>query len=132
MGTPRSHADLVLGLRAAQEAGDSDEIAVHVHDDVALHVPGQHRTAGEYHGVGGLLAFAEASRATGATIVGREVVDVLEGTDHVAVYAHIRGRRPDRADLDNLTLHLYRIEDGRVAEIWFHNRDQAAVDAFWG
>lgn len=56
---------------------------------------------------------------------------MLVGEHHVAVYCRIRGRRPGRADLQNETLHLYRIEDGKVAEIWFHNRDQTAVDAFW-
>jgi ketosteroid isomerase-like protein len=129
---PHSLTDTVLQLRAAQEAGDRDAMALLVQGDVALHVPGHHRTAGEYRGVDGLVAFAEASRATGATIVAREVMDVLEGQDHVAVYAHIRGRRPDRPALENLTLHLYRLEDGKVAEIWFHNRDQAVVDEFWG
>ena len=103
-----------------------------VHEDLVLHVPGHHPTAGEYAGVDGLLAFAEASRATGATIAAREVIDVLEGQEHVAVYCRIHGRRTDRADLDNLTLHLYRVQEGRVAEIWFHNRDQDAVDGFWG
>jgi ketosteroid isomerase-like protein len=125
-------SDIVLRLRDAQAADDPDAIGEVVHDDVALHVPGQHQTAGDYVGVDGLIAFAEASRVTGAEIVAREVLDVLEGRDHVAVYARIQGRRPGREDLDNLTLHLYRLADGRVAEIWFHNRDQAAVDAFWG
>jgi hypothetical protein len=30
-----------------------------------------------------------------------------------------------------MTVHLLRIRDGRVAEAWFHNRDDAAVSAFW-
>ena len=121
----------MLRLRAAQEAGDRQAVAELVTTDVVLHVPGDHRTSGDYEGLEGLFAFADASAATGATIVAREVLDVLEGQHHVAVYARIRGRRPDRDDLENLTLHLYRVEGGRVAEIWFHNRDQAAVDAFW-
>ena len=36
------------------------------------------------------------------------------------------------AALDNSTVHLARVESGRIAEIWFHNFDQQAVDAFWG
>ena len=124
-------SDLVLRLRAAQEAGDRDGMRSLVDERIALHVPGDHQTAGDYEGVDGLVAFAEASRATGATITARDVLDVLEGEDHVAVYCRIRGERPDRAPLHNLTLHLYRVEAGRVVEIWFHNRDQAAVDAFW-
>ena len=128
---PATHADLVLRLRDAQASDDREAMTSLVTDGIVLHVPGDHRTAGEYRGVDGLVAFAEASRATGATIVAREVLDVLEGLDHVAVYCRIRGLRPDRPALENLTLHLYRVEAGRVAEIWFHNRDQAVVDAFW-
>jgi hypothetical protein len=33
--------------------------------------------------------------------------------------------------LDNLTVHVHRVADGRVAEIRFHNFDQMGVDAFW-
>ena len=131
MSTQGSHAELVLRLRAAQEADDRDAMRSLVADDLVLHVPGDHQTAGEYQGVDGLVAFATASRATGATITAREVLDVLEGQDHVAVYCRISGQRPDRAPLENLTLHLYRVEAGRVAEVWFHNRDQGVVDAFW-
>ena len=122
--------DVVLRLRAAQEADDREAMRALTDDEVVLHVPGQHLTAGDYRGLDGLVGFAEASRAIGATVES-EVLDVLEGQDHVAVYCHIRGRRPDRAALENLTLHLYRLAGGRVAEIWFHNRDQSAVDGFW-
>ena len=56
---------------------------------------------------------------------------MLAGADHVAVYLDVRGERDGRVDLENRTIHLFRIADGRVAEIWFHNWDQRAVDAFW-
>ena len=123
-------ADLVLGLRTALATNDLVTAGSLLCDDVALHVPGSHPTAGEYNGLQGILDFYAASRATGATTA-QQVLDVLEGRDHVAVYCHVTGARPDRAVLQNPTLHLYRVADGRVAEIWFHNRDQAAVDAFW-
>jgi len=123
-------ADLVLRLRAALEQDDRETAGALLRDDTVLHVPGDHTTNGDYVGLAGLLEFAAASRALGATTE-REVVDVLTGRDHVAVYCNITGHRPGRSVLHNPTLHLYRVADGRVAEIWFHNRDQAAVDAFW-
>lgn len=125
-----SLSDLVLRLRAALERDDLDTAGALLDADVVLHVPGSHPTAGQYEGLQGILDFYAASRATGARTT-REVLDVLEGREHVAVYCHVRGTRPDRAPLENPTLHLYRLEGGRVSEIWFHNRDQAAVDAFW-
>lgn len=131
MAPAGSHADVVLQLRAALESDDLTTARRLVHEEVELHVPGSHPTAGDYLGLQGILDFYEASRAAGASTT-RDVLDVLEGRDHVAVYCHVRGTRPHRAVLENPTLHLYRISAGRVAEVWFHNRDQAAVDAFWG
>jgi hypothetical protein len=125
-----SHTDLVLRLRTALGTDDLAAAGKLLDEAVRLHVPGSHPTAGEYRGLQGILDFYAASRATGASTA-VEVIDVLEGREHVAVYCHVTGTRPDRAVLQNPTLHLYRVDGGRVAEIWFHNRDQAAVDAFW-
>ncbi|GAA1861609.1 hypothetical protein GCM10009836_47240 [Pseudonocardia ailaonensis] len=59
-------------------------------------------------------------------MVRTEVLDVLGGRDHAAVYCRVQA-----PGFDNFSVHLLRIVDGRVAEAWFHNRDQAHVDAFW-
>ena len=60
-----------------------------------------------------------------------EVIDVLGGADHAAVYCRVTARRAGRPPLDNLTVHVLRIRDGRVAEAWLHNFDDVAVSAFW-
>ena len=39
--------------------------------------------------------------------------------------------RDGRAPLDNLTVHLARLDGNRIVEIWFHNFDGPAVAAFW-
>jgi hypothetical protein len=60
-----------------------------------------------------------------------EVVDVLAGRSYAAAYCRVHADSPADAGLDNSTVHLFRMAGDRVAEVWFHNRDQAAVDAFW-
>jgi len=40
-------------------------------------------------------------------------------------------QRVDRPVLHNRTVHALRVDDGRTAEIWFHNFAQTSVDAFW-
>lgn len=60
-----------------------------------------------------------------------ELLDALVGNDHAALYFRITAARQGRPPLDNLTLHLVRLENGQIAEIWFHNFDGAAVAAFW-
>ena len=124
-------AAIARRLYAAREAGDLATIAALVADDVVLHVPGTHPLAGTYRG---LAAFAEFSAAiTARTDDGEaiEVLDVLGGDDHAAVYCHVTARRAGRPALDNLTVHVLRIGDGRVTEIWLHNFDDVAVSAFW-
>jgi ketosteroid isomerase-like protein len=101
-------------------------------DDVVLHVPGRHQLAGDYRGPQGVAQFAAASRAVAVDGEQTEVVDVLEGHTFVAALCRVQARRPGNVALDNSTLHLARVESGRIAEIWFHNFDQHAVDAFWG
>jgi uncharacterized protein len=120
--------DLVLGYYAALRNGD--DLTPFVAADVVLHVPGDHPTAGDWHGVAGIQRFMAESR-TRYDAQQVETLDVLVGEGHVAVYNHATGQRAGHADLDNFTLHLLRIEHDRIAEIWFHNRNQPAVDAFW-
>lgn len=110
--------------------GDVDAAVACLHPDVVLHVPGTHALAGTHRGLDEVLHFQLASQATtddGETL---EVLDVMEGTSGVGVLCRVTGTRGDRR-LDNSTVHLLRVEDGRVTEIRFHNFDGVAVDAFW-
>lgn len=123
---------LTRRLYAAIAAGDRGTLAELLSPDVTLHVPGEHAAAGEFVGLGGFAAFTAASEglAPGGTVV--EIHDILGGSDHAAVYCTARATRPGRPPLENATVHLLEIREGRVTRIWFHNRDQAAVQAFWG
>jgi uncharacterized protein len=123
--------DTVTRLYGALGSGDAGALATALAPDVALHVPGRHHLAGTHRGPAAVLEFLTATST--ATDGGErvEVLDVMGGREHVAVYARSRARRGD-AVLDNPTVHLLRVEGDRVTEVWFHNRDQRSVDAFWG
>lgn len=114
--------DQVHRLYAAVGAGDRGTVEALLAPDVVLHVPGTHPGAGEVCGRAAVLR----ALAAGASTTTTEVLDVLTGRGHVAVYCRVRGE----GGFNNPTLHLLRVQDDRVAEIWFHNRDQAHVDAF--
>jgi len=130
--TTPSDAGVLRRFYAALQAGDMTTVAALLAPGVVLHVPGRSRVAGDYHGLEGVGRFAALSGAiaTGGTRL--TVLDVLAGVDHAAVLCHVEGRRPGHAALDNRTIHLARLEAGRIAEVWYHNFDQHAVDAFWG
>jgi ketosteroid isomerase-like protein len=126
-----SPGEVTMALYAALLTNQLDEARRHTHDDVVLHVPGTHPLAGEHRGPEALVRFVEASRERTETGEHIEVLDVLEGAGHAAAYLRVTAERAGRSPLDNTTVHLLRLVDGRVAEVWLHNWDNAAVNEFW-
>ena len=118
-------------LYRAVGAGDLSAASHFLDAGVVLHVPGTHPLAGAHVGRMAFARFSERTRAP--TVAGEQidVLDVLEGDDHVAVYCRVRAARPNGAELDNTTVHLLRIVGGVVTEAWLHNWDDVAVDRFW-
>lgn len=98
-----------------------------VDHDVVTHIP----AVGDLHGrdaLAGFLLETTAKTDDGETF---ELIDTLVGTSHAALYFRITATRAGRAPLDNLTVHLARLDNDRIAEIWFHNFDADAVAEFW-
>lgn len=129
--TTTSPTATVVGLYTALAAGDLDAAGRHLAPDVVLHVPGRQPLAGDHVGRQAVVDFVVASSATAGRSEEIELLDVLAGEAHVAACCRVTGRRDGRVALDNRTVHLFRLDGGVIAEIWFHNWDQVAVDAFW-
>ena len=108
-------------------ATDPSALTTLLDPDVVLHDPGSHPNGGAHRGRDAVLRFLAGSAAAGART---EVLDVMGGERYATAYVRVRAEQGD-ARLDNPTVHLLRISGGRVAEVWFHNRDQSHVDAFW-
>ena len=128
--TTPTAGEVATHLYRALVAGDVAAAVARLHPDVVLHVPGTHALAGEHRGLDAVLGFQLASRAATDDGEGLEVLDVMEGASGAAVLCRVTATRGERR-LDNSTVHLLRIAEGRVTEIRFHNFDGAAVDAFW-
>jgi ketosteroid isomerase-like protein len=131
--TPSSTSPIatVVGLYAALAAGDLDAAGGHLTTDVVLHVPGLQPLSGDHVGRQAVVDFVVASSTTAGRSEEVEVLEVLAGEHHVAAICRVTGRRDGHVALDNRTVHLFRLDGDAVAEIWFHNWDQPAVDAFW-
>jgi ketosteroid isomerase-like protein len=131
MKEPKSGAgQLITRLYQALGEGRLDDVTSLLAPDVVLHVPGGYVGAGDFVGLDAVTAAMAAPGATTDDGDHIELLDVLEGVEHVAAYCRVRATRQGRTALDNHTVHLARTAGGVISEIWFHNRDQAAVDAF--
>jgi ketosteroid isomerase-like protein len=124
-----SPSDVAVDLYVAVSEGHVERARGLLTPDAVLHIPEDNPLAGDHVGVDAILS-AVGPSGTGARAE-FEIIDILEGHAHAAVYCRVTELAPDGPPLDNLTVHLLRVDGRRVAEIWFHNRDQAAVDDFW-
>lgn len=127
----RSPIDIASALYHSFALGDLDGVKAQLADDVVLHIPGHQPLSGDHHGPEGFVQFLLASRAATDDGERLELVEILGGPNHAAGYCRITGTRDGRTPLDNTTLHMMRVDDGLVREIWFHNWDQDNVDQFW-
>jgi len=126
-----SKKQLVTDLYSAIRDGDLAAASQLLDPEVVLHVPGTHPLAGEHRGLAAFAWFSQQTRAL--TVDGEQIdiIDILEGDDHVAVYCRVRAARDNGAELDNTTVHLMQIQDGVVTQAWLHNWDDVTVDRFW-
>ena len=129
--TKQNPTELVTGLYAALGAGELEGAREALAGEVVLHVPGSHPLAGEHRGPDAVLGFVLGSRHLTDGGEDIEVIDVLEGRDHVGVCCTVRATRAGRAPLENRTVHVLRLDGGRISEIWLHNFDDIAGNDVW-
>lgn len=126
-----STGDTVAALYTAVAEGDLNAAAALLDPDAVLHVPGTHAVAGDHRGRDAVLAFVTGISEVTDRTENVDVVDLMSGATHAAVYCRVSGTRAGHEDLGNTTVHVLRVDHGVVHEIWFHNWDQVAVDRFW-
>ncbi|MCC6555243.1 MAG: nuclear transport factor 2 family protein [Polyangiaceae bacterium] len=99
-------------------------------EDFVLHYPGRHRWAGDIPGGQAYLDWYDSAIRI---MDRRETRDVqpLAVTDTCAVFMLVaRGECAGRA-LETRRTFICRMRDGRLAEVWIHEHDPYAVDAFF-
>ena len=109
------------------EHTDWDTVLSAVSPEVIAHIP----AVGDLVGIDALATFLVETAAKTDDGERFQLLDTLIGDDYVALYFRITAERSGRPPLDNLTVHLARLDGPLIAEIWFHNFDSQAVAAFW-
>jgi uncharacterized protein len=123
--------DLVRKGYAAFLGGDMTTLNDLLADDVVWHAPGRNQLSGTYQGKDEVFAsFQKVFDLTGGTFT-LDIHAVLADDEHAVVLARATGEREGRK-LDDNTVQVFHISDGKVTEQWLHVGDAYASDEFWG
>ena len=113
-------------------AGDFPGVFETMADDIVWHQPGTHSISGTVVGKDKLgthlAAFAEKTNGTFKVITNW----VSDNKDLIAANVTFLGTRADGTELNMNGIDLFRIEDGKIKEVWLFSSDQAEEDSFWG
>jgi ketosteroid isomerase-like protein len=121
------HAKLAKTAWLAASEGDVGVLARIFSEGVVWHASG--RGPHDYRGQQAVFEYL-ASIGEAADRFDSDLEEILVGDEKAAVLFRIRGRRGERR-LDTRFILIFRIEGGRIAEVWAVPRDQYAIDDFW-
>jgi ketosteroid isomerase-like protein len=100
-------------------------------DDVVWHALGRNQLSGTFRGKKEVFAnFQRVAELTGGTFK-LEIHALLADDEHAVALLRASGEREGRR-LDDNTVQVFHIRDGKVTEQWLHPGDAYASDEFWG
>jgi len=129
MGHPNE--DLVRAGYAAFASGDLDALQNQFFaEDIRWHFPGRSPFGGDYVGVAEVLSWLGRSFEASEGTVRIELHDVIGNDDHVVALTTVRAERAGKKLQDN-TIQVFHLRDGKATEVWTHPADLYRADEFW-
>ncbi len=128
----QSNISTVRDLFAALNKGDLTHAeAEFLHDEVNVHVPGQHPLASKHVGKQNVLGFYSSVRRQ-TEEVKFEIETIAAAGNQVLVELHIQARRTSDspATLDMHGMNAITFAGGKITEIRQYTGDQHATDAY--
>jgi len=128
MSTP---IDTMQGYMAAARSGDFSAAYRFYSDDIVGHVPGRSQFAGELRGRDAVIGYVETARALSHSAeVELELVDMLASEERVALIVREVFHLPS-GDVEIGRSNVYRVQDGKITEIWVYEANQYEVDTLF-
>jgi len=125
------NATLLRGLIDAFATGEVAAEERALADDVVWHAPGTNRFSGRFEGRDAVVRRLEAMQEAG--IVPRfDVHDVVANDEHAIALVHQHLEVADGRRYDQQQVQVAHVRDGRIAEFWTMNQDQAVIDLLIG
>ncbi len=125
------HARLARRLLEAFSAGDVAGMEAVVADDLVWHAPGTNRFSGRFEGRDAAMQRLSRMREAGIT-TSVDVHDVVANDDHVVALVHLHVANAEGRRYDQPQVQVAHVRDGRIAEFWTMNQDQAVLDLLIG
>lgn len=123
------NATLLRHLFGAFYEGDMETIKGGFAEDAVWHMPGKSQLAGDHQGPDAIVGFIERSVELAEGTFQLELLDVMASEDHGVSWQRITAERGDKT-LDQNEALVFRIRDGKIAEVW-HRPEQYALDEFY-
>ncbi|HEY1093622.1 MAG TPA: nuclear transport factor 2 family protein [Glycomyces sp.] len=128
----KSTAAVARTYYEAMSAGDIPTATSLFAADIAWHQPGDHRFAGLKDGAAAVGEMIGAQMAlTEGTFELKFTGEPMVNGALAAIPVHFAGKR-DGAEMSMDGVDVFRVEDGKIVEMWLFSADQDAEDAFWG
>ena len=122
--------DLVRRGLAAFGTGDIATLQELFADDIVWHFPGNSQVSGDFKGKAEVLGWlAKNAELSGGTLR-VEAHDVLANDEHAVALIRVTAQRAGKS-LDDPSVQMFHIKDGKATEVWVHPNDQKASDDFW-
>ena len=126
-----AHENLLRDGYAAFEQGDVRALKDRFFAaDIQWHYPGKSPLGGDYDGVDQVTQWLLRTYEACWGSISVEVHDVIANNEHAVALITVRAEREDRS-LQDQTVQVFHITDGKATEVWTYPRDQYASDEFW-
>jgi ketosteroid isomerase-like protein len=109
--------------------GDLDTVRALFDPDAVRHAPGRSRLSGDHRGVDDILDYFARTMELTAGTFRVELHDVLANDEHAVALYVARGERQGRT-LEDKSVLVSHIGNGKFVETWQHSEDQYAADEF--
>ena len=124
------NAELLRSGYTAFATGDMVALNNLFDPNIVWHAQRLGMLGGDHRGWPAVLTFFGRSMELTQGTFGIEVLEVLANDESAAAVVRSTGRR-GAAALDDRQIHLFRLENERVVEVWQYVGDGAAAEAFW-
>lgn len=130
-GTSTANAEILGAAYEALAVGDVPGVFAVFAENITWHVSGRNALSADYTGHDEVLGFFQAlgERSNGTFVL--DVHEILSGSSGTVVALVTERATRDDAALEDMTVHVWRFEDGKATSFRCFSGDEHAQDAFW-